>query len=279
VTSTSVTSSLNPSQYGQPVTFTATVGSPNGAIPDGDTVKFFDKAKEIGTGTTSGGVATFTTSTLKSTTHDIKATYAGDETFATSSGTVTQVVTPYSTSTTLTSSLNPSTYGQSVTWTATVTSTGPYVPTGKVKFAGLGTATLSGGVATLTKIWLNTGTYAIAAEYEGDDASAPSTSSTLNQVVNPDSTTTTVTSSPNPSSQGQTVTFTATVTTSTGVNSAGTVTFTAGGTTLGTATLTGNVASVSTSTLPVGTSVVQATYNGETNFNGSSGTVSQTVSP
>ncbi|MGA2355472.1 MAG: Ig-like domain repeat protein [Terriglobales bacterium] len=279
VTSTSVTSSLNPSQYGQPVTFTATVGSPNGAIPDGETVKFFDKAKEIGTGTTSSGVATFTTSTLKSTTHDIKATYAGDETFATSSGTVTQVVTPYSTSTTLTSSLNPSTYGQSVTWTATVTSTGPYVPTGKVKFAGLGTATLSGGVATLTKIWLNTGTYAIAAEYEGDDASAPSTSSTLNQVVNPDSTTTTVTSSPNPSSQGQTVTFTATVTTSTGVNSAGTVTFTAGGTTLGTATLTGNVASVSTSTLPVGTSVVQATYNGETNFNGSSGTVSQTVSP
>lgn len=139
---------------------------------------------------------------------------------------------------------------------------------------------LSGGVATLSAIcWLNAGTYAITAKYEGDEASEPSTSAALNQVVNPAATTTTVTSSANPSSQGQSVTFTATVTTWTGVNSAGTVTFTAGGTTLGTATLSANVASVSTSALPVGTTVVLATYNGETDFTGSSGTVTQTVNP
>lgn len=280
VSKTTVATSGSPSLYGQPVTFTGTVTSALGAIPDGETVTFYADSKEIGTGTTNGGVATFTASSLPAKTYTIRATYSGDSTFRWSAGKVTQVVTPYSTTTTLTSSLNPSTYGQTVTWTATVTSNGGPVPTGKAKFAGVGgVATLSGGVARMNKTWLNAATYAITAEYGGDDASAPSDSAALNQVVNPAATTTTVTSSANPSSQGQSVTFRATVTTSTGVNSAGTVTFTAGGTTLGTATLSANVASVSTSALPAGTTVVQATYNGETDFTGSSGTVTQTVNP
>lgn len=277
---TTVGTSGSPSLYGQPVTFTATVTSKDGAIPDGETVTFYARSEEIGTGTTNGGVATFTTSSLAGGTYTIKAEYSGDATFKESSGTVRQVVSRYATTTTISSSPNPSTYGQTVTWTATVTSTGPYVPTGKVRFIGIHSAMLSGGVATLSAIcWLNAGTYAITAKYEGDEASEPSTSAALSQVVNPAATTTTVTSSANPSSQGQSVTFTATVTTSTGVNSAGTVTFTAGGTTLGTATLSANVASVSTSALPVGTTVVLATYNGETDFTGSSGTVTQTVNP
>ena len=278
-TTTQLSSGLNPSNYGQAVTFTATVTASYGSVPDGETVTFYDGAVEIGTNTTLGGVASFTTSSLKTGSHTIKAAYAGDPAFRKSRGTVTQVVNRYSTSTILTSSLNPSIYGQAVTWTATVTSTGPYVPTGMVKFAGIGAAKLSGGVATLTKAWLNAGTYPTEAEYEGDDTSAPSTSSRLNQVVNPASTTTTVTSSVNPSTYGQSVTFTATVATSTGVNSAGTVTFTAGGTTLGTATLNEDVATLSTSALPLGTTLVEATYNGETNFTGSSGSVSQTVNP
>ena len=117
---------------------------------------------------------------------------------------MTQVVTPLSTTTTLTSSLNPSTYGQPITWTATVTSAGSHGPTGKVKFAGIGVATLNGsGVATFTKTWLNAATYAITAEYEGDEASAPSDSAALNQVVNPATTTTVVTSPANPSTQGE----------------------------------------------------------------------------
>jgi Bacterial Ig-like domain (group 3) len=278
---TIVATSGSPSLYGEPVTFTVTVTSKDGAIPDGETVTFYANSKEIGTGATSGGLATFTTSSLAAKSYTIRATYSGDSTFKESSGKVTQVVTAYPTSTTLTSSLNPSTYGQTVTWTATVTSNGGPVPTGKVKFTGVGGAPkLNGsGVATLTKQWLNAATYSVVAEYVGDDASAPSDSATLDQVVNPAATATVVTSSPNPSSQGQSVTFTATVTTSTGVNSAGTVTFTAGGTTLGTATLSANVASISASTLPVGTTVVQATYNGETDFTGSSGKVTQTVNP
>jgi hypothetical protein len=75
------------------------------------------------------------------------------------------------TTTNLSSSLNPSTYGHAVTFTATIVSTGPYPPTGKVKFwdgtLGIGSATLNEGVATLTKSKLALGTHPITAQYRG----------------------------------------------------------------------------------------------------------------
>jgi Bacterial Ig-like domain (group 3)/FG-GAP-like repeat len=200
---TALATSGSPSFVGQPVTLTATVTSIYGAIPDGDSVTFRDDGAVIGTTTTAGGIATFTTSSLTARTHTLKATYAGDEEFAQSSRTTAQVVGKYATTTALVASLNPSVYGQSVTWTATVTSAGPNIPTGSVRFVGLGYATLSGGVATFTKAWLKAGNYAITAEYEGDSASTASASSVLNQVVNPASTTTVITSSADPSTSGK----------------------------------------------------------------------------
>ena len=200
---TALATSGSPSFVGQPVTLTATVTSIYGAIPDGDSVTFRDDGAVIGTTTTAGGIATFTTSSLTARTHTLKATYAGDEEFAQSSRTTAQVVGKYATTTALVASLNPSVYGQSVTWTATVTSAGPNLPTGSVRFVGLGYATLSGGVATFTKAWLKAGNYAITAEYEGDSASTASASSVLNQVVNPASTTTVITSSADPSTSGK----------------------------------------------------------------------------
>jgi hypothetical protein len=183
---TVLTTSGSPSFVGQAVTFTATVSSNHGAIPDGELVTFFDGATAIGTGSTASGVATFTTSSLTAKTHTIKATYGGDATFRPSTGTVTQIVNKYTTTTTLTSSLNPSQFGQAVTFTAHVTSTGP-APTGSVRFldgtTGIGLATLSGGVAKLTKSNLAVGTHPITAHYNGDAASATSTSSVVNQVV------------------------------------------------------------------------------------------------
>ncbi len=89
---TALATSGSPSQVGQPVTFTATVTSGHGAIPDGELVTFYDGKTEIGTGTTASGMATFTTSSLKAKTHTIKATYAGDDTFEPSTGSVKQVV-------------------------------------------------------------------------------------------------------------------------------------------------------------------------------------------
>jgi hypothetical protein len=185
-TTTQVTTSGSPTFVGQPVTFTATVTSIYGAIPDGEIVTFYDGTTVIGSKLTKSGVAALTTSSLTGKTHTIKATYAGDVNFKPSSGSVMQVVKTYPTTTTLTSSLNPSQFGQAVTFTAHVTSTGP-APTGKVKFldgtTGIGFATLSGGVAKLTKSTLAVGTHSITAHYNGDAASSTSTSAVVNQVV------------------------------------------------------------------------------------------------
>jgi hypothetical protein len=176
----------SPSFAGQAVTFTATVTSGHGAIPNGELVTFYDGTTVIGTGSTASGAATFTTSSLTAKTHTIKATYGGDAIFSPSSGTVTQIVNRYPTTTTLTSSLSPSQFGQTVTFTAHVTSSDP-VPSGKVKFLdgtlAIGSATLSGGVAKLTKSNLAVGTHSITAHYNGDAASSTSTSAAVNQVV------------------------------------------------------------------------------------------------
>jgi hypothetical protein len=92
----------------------------------------------------------------------------------------------FDTTTSLTSSLNPSIQGQAVTLTATVTS--PGFPTGTVTFRSgttmLGSATLSGGVASITKHNFPAGTLAITATYNGDEHSEKSTSPALMQVVN-----------------------------------------------------------------------------------------------
>ena len=103
-------------------------------------------------------------------------------------GAVTQIVNGYQTTTTLTSNRNPSHFGQAVTFAARVMGTGPSKPTGKVKFLDgtttIGSATLNGGgVAKLTKSTLGIGTHPITAQYMGDEVSAKSTSSVLNQVV------------------------------------------------------------------------------------------------
>jgi hypothetical protein len=185
-TKTVLITSGSPSFVGNPVTFTATVTPSHGTIPDGELVNFFDGTTPIGTGTTTSGVATFTTSSLTAKTHTIKGTYPGDTVFQSSTGSVTQVVDGYTTTTGLSSSLNPSQFGQAVTFTATVTSTGP-TPTGKVKFLDgtllIGSATLSGGVAKLTKSKLTVGTHPITAQYLGDAFSDKSTSPVVNQVV------------------------------------------------------------------------------------------------
>jgi hypothetical protein len=90
------------------------------------------------------------------------------------------------TTTTLVSSLNPSLFGQFVTFTATVSGT---TPTGTVQFFDgampLGTVPLSGTTAALTTSTLASGTHPITAVYSGDADDAPSTSPVLNQIVIP----------------------------------------------------------------------------------------------
>jgi hypothetical protein len=281
-TTTVVTSSGSPSFVGQTVVFTAQITSTFGPIPNGGTVTFTDhRGTRIGIGTTSEGEATLSYWGLAAGSHLIRAAYPGNAEFAPSiSAAIRQVVDKYPTSTSLVSSLNPSTYGQSVTLTATVTSTGPNSPTGSVTFTN-GTTTLwttwldSSGVATLTLSHLPAGTLSLAAAYNGDTQSATS-SGALSQTVNMAVTTTTVTSSKNPSTAGQSVEFTATVTSPT-TTPTGTVTFSSGSTTLGTATLYGGRASLTTIALPVGADPITATYNGTANITGSSASLTQQV--
>src|SRR5271169_5086529 len=81
-TATTLTSSQNPSVYAQPVTFTAVVTP---APADGETVTFWQGKTSLGTGTLSGGTATYTISTLAAGgTDTIKAEYLGDNTHASS---------------------------------------------------------------------------------------------------------------------------------------------------------------------------------------------------
>ncbi|WP_375314279.1 putative Ig domain-containing protein [Bradyrhizobium sp. A5] len=79
-TTVALTSSQNPSQFGQPVTFTATVGAGSGT-PTG-TVTFNDNGGPIGTGTVAAGVATLTTTTLTAGSHTITASYGGSAFYA-----------------------------------------------------------------------------------------------------------------------------------------------------------------------------------------------------
>jgi Bacterial Ig-like domain (group 3)/FG-GAP-like repeat len=185
------------------------------------------------------------------------------------------------TSTSLVSSLNPSIYGQKVTWTATVTTSGSITPTGIVRFTWggytIGSAILnSGGVATLTRANLNAGTFPLTAVYLGDAANVGSTSAVVNQVVVQTTSSATLTSSPNPSAQGQAVTFTAKISSPT-VIPKGPVTFKAGTTVLGTAQLSGGKATLAISSLPVGSTVVTVTYGGNSNIAKSSASVTQIV--
>jgi len=101
-----------------------------------------------------------------------------------------QNVTPKTpTSTTVVSSLNPSTFGQSVTFTATVTHSGSGTPTGTVTFFNgknvIGSAPLSSnGTASITTSSLSVGSHSITAFYGGDSNFASSTSPALTQTVN-----------------------------------------------------------------------------------------------
>jgi len=92
VTTTTVTSSLNPSPVGQPVTFTATVTSAGGNSVDGEVVTFKMGTTILGTGTLSGGVATFTTNSLPAGTNVVVASYPGDTADRSSYDHISQIV-------------------------------------------------------------------------------------------------------------------------------------------------------------------------------------------
>jgi len=92
----------------------------------------------------------------------------------------------YITNTVLSSGTNPSVFGQSVTFTATVSSAAESTPTGTVTFqdgaTSLGSGTVASGQATFTTSSLTIGSHSITGQYRGDRISKESSGSLTQNV-------------------------------------------------------------------------------------------------
>jgi hypothetical protein len=181
-TATTLTSSINPSAAGQPVTFTATV-LPSTAT---GTVSFLDGTRNAsGAVTLSNGKAIFSTSSLGAGgVHSMTAVYSGDNIYSGSTSAVLTQIIILNTTTTLTSSLSPSILGQPVTFTATVSPC--CIATGTVTFfdgsGTLGSGTLVNLRAAFSTSSLSLGNHSIMATYSGDSNDSAS-SATVSQTV------------------------------------------------------------------------------------------------
>lgn len=188
------------------------------------------------------------------------------------------------TTTALASSQSSSTFGQAVTFTATVTASEPPPGsyTGNVTFKD-GSTTLStvavttSGTAQFTTSSLAVGSHPISAVFTPTDTNfTGSASNTVTQTVAPSGTQTTLvlSSSQNPSTYGNSITFTATISNlAKGAKPGGTVKFYDGGTSgtlLGTASMQPKgTANLSDLVLSVGSHPITAVYSGDTVFAGS----------
>ncbi|MDE1846257.1 MAG: Ig-like domain repeat protein [Candidatus Micrarchaeota archaeon] len=287
-TAVTLSASPNPSTNNQLVTFTATV---SGGVPNGENVTFKDGGATIGVGKTFSGTATLKISILSLGVHSITATYAGDGVYsASTSPSFTQTVRALGTSVALVSKTNPSSYGQQVTLTATVTGN---VPLGEQvtfydsnPFSQLGTASLvagtggnaSKGVGSIVVSTLAAGSHSITAFYPGDANFGSSTSSPVTQLVKVGTSSIRLVSSTNSSANGQPVTFTATISPNTPTLNGEVITFKDAANVVGTGTISSGIASLTTTLLSVGTHSIAATYPGDFNLTSStSGTLTQTV--
>ena len=285
VSTTTVTSSVNPSVFGQSVTFTATVTGA-GPAPTG-TVTFQDGGVNIAGCVARAMVAakaTCVTAALSVGAHPVTGVYSGDAIYSGStSAPLTQTVNAGNTTTVMTSSVNPSVSGQSVTYTATVTATAPAVGTrtgtvnfqdGGVTIAGCGAQAVAvNGKATCVVSYPGPGSHTISGVYSGDANFNTSTSPNLTQTVNMGNTTTAVASSANPSVSGQSVTFTATVTATAPAagTRTGTVNFQDGGVTIagcGAQAVAVNGKATCVVSYPgPGSHTISGVYSGDANFN------------
>jgi hypothetical protein len=190
---------------GDSLTFTATVantGAP-GSTPTG-TVTFQNFTYQNLTPITTtlaadvpldaNGQAAVTTSDLQAGNgflgnHFITATYSGDASFSGGSTTLVQKVHARGTITTVSSSPNPSGIGQTVTFTATVTSSSPIsnTPSGMVTFQEgsniLAQVPLAGGTASFQTSDLSIGDRTITAVYASDTVFASSSGNTVHTVA------------------------------------------------------------------------------------------------
>lgn len=287
ITSLKVQSTLNPSEVGQAVTFTATLTDAAGGTPTGNIV-FYDGNTVISTVPLTGTfVETLTLTNLTVGTHNIKAVYAGDATTeASTSAVVAQLVTPNATSTTtLVPSANPANAGAALTLTATVTpSTTGGTLSGTVIFKDgatqIGAAPLSAsGTAVLNINTLGVGLHSIVAIYGGNTSYAGSSSVALAEQIQKATAAAALTTSSSTSVADKAVTFSVTVTSNGGTPKGNIIFMDSGKAITGSIALNnGGVATYTTSSLTVGTHLITAMYAGDSNDLGAtSNTINQVV--
>ncbi|MGD0877476.1 MAG: Ig-like domain repeat protein [Anaerolineales bacterium] len=272
--------SPNPSTPGQPVAVSVTV-SGSGPTPTGTVA--ITGADTNCTVTLSGGSGSCNVVFNSNGNRTISAIYGGDLYNASSSASVIHTITTATTPSTTTitgNTPNPSTPGQLVAVTVTVSgSIG--TPTGTVAITGADgncTITLTSGSGTCNVSFNSAGPKMLTASYSGS-ASYAGSSTTASQTVNKGPTATVITANtPNPAATGQSISVSATVS-GAGPTPTGTVTLTGADTncTFSLASGSGSCNSVVFNT--TGTKTITATYNGDGNYNGSSGTASETVVP
>ncbi len=250
----SLGSSDNPSSYGHPVMFTATV--PSAAT---GTIQFMNNATDLGIPVPLvSGVATYTTSTLMPGANPITADYSGDTNHAPATSSVlTQQVTAVPTTTSL--AVSPSNSPDSplasqtvVTLTATVAASTTPVSPGLVTFcdataphciglAVLGTAQLTSAGTAVLRFIPASGSHSYTAVFAGTSTSTTSTSTPQSVTVSPPPTFPTTTAIASSGSAGNyTLTSTVVGTGNATVGPTGAVSFidtTNGNSVLGTATL------------------------------------------
>ena len=293
-TTTSVTSTPSPSQEDQAVTITATVvaSAPGSGSPTG-TVTFTSDGDPIGAATVQpDGTASISVSTLPAGTHTIAASYSGDSNYQASdsvgiSQTVLSGAATIPTTTSLVSSVDPSTYGQLITFTATVAGDGTAPVAGAVQFSVDGTNFGSpvpvdehGVAVSPTLASPDPGDHTVIAAFQPQPGFAAS-GATITQTIADASVTVGLTSSHPTTTNGQAVAFTATVSSDqigTGVPT-GVVQFSVDGKPLGGAVALdhGTATSASISSLLPGSHTVTALYSGDVDFVADSATITQSV--
>jgi phospholipase C len=190
VTITSATP--NPAMYGQTIAVVANVVTSSGDPAPTGTMNFVFGKVALGSATLdSSGNATLNVGAKKLPTgsDSITASYSGDVYYTSgASAPFTITVAAASTSTTVASSLNPSSFGEPVTFTANVTSSTGLIPSGNVQFKDgktvLGVVELNAsGVASYSTPLLAAGSHSITAVFVGSLNFAESISPVLTQVV------------------------------------------------------------------------------------------------
>ncbi len=275
-TATSVAPATATVSYGQSATFTATVSSSAGVPPDGS-VQFLVNGVDYGSPVALSGATAQLAISEPAGSYTIAAEYTGDANYAVTlpaaETSATLTVNQAATATSVAPATATVSYGQSATFTATVSSSGGVPPDGSVQFLVNGVdygspVALSGATAQLA-ISEPAGSYAIAAEYTGDanyavTLPAAETSATL--TVNQAATATSVAPVTATVSYGQSATFTATVSSSAGVPPDGSVQFLVNGAAYGSPlALSGATAQLAISE-PVGSYTIAAQYTGDANY-------------